>query len=96
MNIRRALSVTKRIFRGLRNDRRTVGLMFIAPIIAMCVFGLAFSGDVKDVHVVVVNHDEGYQIPPAPDPISIADRTLPKIYMLKFRTPLCRSAPRSR
>jgi len=76
MNIRRALSVTKRIFRGLRNDRRTVGLMFIAPIIAMCVFGLAFSGDVKDVHVVVVNHDEGYQIPPAPDPISIADRII--------------------
>jgi len=72
MNIRRALSVTKRIFRGLTNDRRTVGLMFIAPIIAMCVFGLAFSGDVKDVHVVVVNHDEGYQIPPAPVPVSIS------------------------
>lgn len=72
MNIRRALSITKRIFRGLRNDKRTVGLMFIAPIIAMCVFGLAFSGDVKDVHVVVVNHDEGYQIPPAPVPVFIS------------------------
>jgi ABC-2 type transport system permease protein len=59
MNIRRALSVTKRIFRGLRNDKRTLGMMFIAPIIAMFVFGLAFSGDVKDVHVVVVNNDGG-------------------------------------
>jgi ABC-2 type transport system permease protein len=76
MNIRRAFSVTKRIFRGLRNDRRTVALMFIAPIIAMFVFGLAFSGDVKDVHVVVVNQDEGYQIPPSPVPVSISSRII--------------------
>jgi ABC-2 type transport system permease protein len=72
MNIRRAFSVTKRIFRGLRNDRRTVALMFIAPILAMCVFGVAFSGDVKDVHVVVVNQDEGFQPPGIPVPVSIS------------------------
>lgn len=72
MNIRRALSVTKRIFRGLRNDKRTIALMFIAPILAMCVFGVAFSGDVKDVHVVVVNQDEGYQPQGIPVPVSIS------------------------
>jgi ABC-2 type transport system permease protein len=72
MNIRRALSVTKRIFRGLRNDKRTIALMFIAPILAMCVFGVAFSGDVKDVHVAVVNQDEGYQPPGVPVKVSIA------------------------
>jgi ABC-2 type transport system permease protein len=72
MNIRRAFSVTKRIFRGLRNDRRTVALMFIAPILAMCVFGVAFSGDVQDVHVVVVNQDEGFQPPGIPAPVSIS------------------------
>jgi ABC-2 type transport system permease protein len=58
MNIHRAFAITKRIFRGLRHDRRTVALMFLAPIVAMCVFGLAFSGDVKDVNVVVVNLDD--------------------------------------
>jgi ABC-2 type transport system permease protein len=73
MNIRRALSVTKRIFRGLRNDKRTIALMFIAPILAMCVFGVAFSGDVKDVHVAVVNQDEGYQPLGVPVKVSIAD-----------------------
>jgi ABC-2 type transport system permease protein len=73
MNIRRAFSVTKRIFRGLRNDRRTVALMFIAPILAMCVFGVAFSGDVKDVHVVVVNQDEGFQPPGIPTSVSISN-----------------------
>jgi ABC-2 type transport system permease protein len=76
MNIRRAFSVTKRIFRGLRNDKRTLGMMFIAPIIAMFVFGLAFSGDVKNVNVVVVNQDEGYQIPSSPVPVSISDRII--------------------
>ena len=76
MNIGRAFSVTKRIFRGLRNDRRTVGMMFIAPIIAMCVFGLAFSGDVKDVHVVMVNQDEGAQAPGYPVTISIAEKII--------------------
>jgi ABC-2 type transport system permease protein len=57
MNIHRALAITRRIFRGLRHDRRTVALMFLAPVVAMCVFGLAFSGDVEDVKVVVVNLD---------------------------------------
>jgi ABC-2 type transport system permease protein len=57
MNIHRAFAITKRIFRGLRHDRRTVALMFLAPVVAMCVFGLAFSGDVKDVNVEVVNLD---------------------------------------
>ncbi|MDM7998474.1 MAG: ABC transporter permease [Dehalococcoidia bacterium] len=57
MNIHRALAITRRIFSGLRHDRRTVALMFLAPAVAMCVFGLAFSGDVKDVNAVVVNQD---------------------------------------
>ena len=76
MNIRRALSVTKRIFLGLRNEKRTLVLIFIAPVVAMFVFGLAFSGDVKDVHVVVVNHDEGYQIPTPPVPVPISQKII--------------------
>jgi ABC-2 type transport system permease protein len=63
MNIRRAFAITKRIFRGLQHDRRTVALMFLAPVVAMCVFGLAFSGDVKDVKVAVVNQDTEFTIP---------------------------------
>ena len=73
MNIRRAFAITKRIFRGLRHDRRTVALMFLAPIVAMCVFGLAFSGDVKDVHVVVVNQDTGFTIPGSSVTVSFSE-----------------------
>ncbi|MDY6911409.1 MAG: ABC-2 transporter permease, partial [Chloroflexota bacterium] len=47
------------IFRGLRHDRRTLALIIVAPILAMCIFGVAFSGEVQNVGVVVVNLDEG-------------------------------------
>jgi len=72
MSLRRTLSITRRIFRGLRNDWRSVVMMFITPIIGIMVFGVAFSGDVRDVQVVVVNDDQGYQIPPSTVPVSIA------------------------
>lgn len=73
MNIRRTLSITRRIFRGLRHDWRALVMMFLTPIIGVTVFGVAFSGDVSHVQVVVVNQDEGYQIPPATVPVSLAD-----------------------
>jgi ABC-2 type transport system permease protein len=73
MNIRRILTIARRIFRGLRNDWRAVVMMFVTPVLGIAVFGVAFSGDVNSVGVVVVNQDEGYQIPPSSVPVSIAD-----------------------
>jgi len=64
MNPTRILSVSRRIFREMRNDRRTIALITVAPIFAMMVFGLAFSGEVRDVKVIVVNMDAGYTPPP--------------------------------
>ncbi|MBN2028118.1 MAG: ABC transporter permease [Actinobacteria bacterium] len=55
----RFLTVTKRVFRDLKNDKRSLALIVIAPIFVMFVFGLAFSGEVKNVKVVVVNQDQG-------------------------------------
>jgi ABC-2 type transport system permease protein len=52
-------AVTRRIFSDMRNDKRTLALIFIAPVFAMFVFGWAFSGDVKDVSIIVVDHDQG-------------------------------------
>ncbi len=59
MTLPRILSVTKRLFREMRNDKRTVALIFIAPIFAMFVFGTAFSGEVHDIKIIIVNEDEG-------------------------------------
>jgi ABC-2 type transport system permease protein len=63
MNLSRTIAVTKRVFKDIKNDKRTIGLIFFAPILAMFVFGLAFSGNVEDVTTIIVNHDQGFQIP---------------------------------
>ncbi len=59
----KALLVTRRIFWSLRHDPRTIGLMCFAPILAMCIFGIAFSGNIENVKVIIVDHDQGVEIP---------------------------------
>jgi len=63
MNLSRTLTVTKRVFKDVKNDKRTIALILIAPIFAMFVFGLAFSGNVEDVNTIIVNHDSGIILP---------------------------------
>ncbi len=59
----RFLMVTKKIFWNFRHDKRSLALMLLAPILSMMVFGIAFSGDMEDVKVVIVNLDQGYRTP---------------------------------
>ncbi len=60
MKFYRVLAVSRRVFRDVVNDKRSLAMLFLAPIFAMCVFGVAFSGDVEGVNVVIVNQDQGY------------------------------------
>ncbi len=60
MKFYRIMAVSRRVFRDVANDKRTLAMLFIAPIFAMTVFGLAFSGDVEGVDVIVVNQDQGF------------------------------------
>ena len=55
----RFLAVSRRVFRDLRNDKRSLAMILIAPVFAMFIFGLAFSGEVSDVRIIVVNQDQG-------------------------------------
>jgi ABC-2 type transport system permease protein len=64
VNRRRTFAITKRVLRGVRHDRRSMGLMVVAPIMAMFVFGIAFAGDVTDVPVAVAMGDIGYILGP--------------------------------
>jgi len=57
MKFSRVFAVTKRALRDIKNDRRTRVLIFLAPILVMVLFGVAFTGNVKDVRVIVVNND---------------------------------------
>jgi ABC-2 type transport system permease protein len=60
MKLYRVFAVSRRVFSEIRNDKRTLALLFIAPIFVMFLFGLAFSGDVSDIHVIIVNQDKGF------------------------------------
>lgn len=88
MKLYRCLAVTKRVFKDLKNDKRTLILIFLAPLFAMFVFGVAFSEDVKNVAVIVVNHDEGSTVQGAhvslsEEIISQFDRHILEIHVLE-------------
>ncbi|MBU1670780.1 MAG: ABC transporter permease [Actinobacteria bacterium] len=72
----RFLTVTSRVFKELRNDRRTLALIVIAPVFAMFVFGLAFSGEVHDVPLIVVNQDQGAAPVPGAAIVSISGKII--------------------
>ncbi|MDY6795994.1 MAG: ABC transporter permease [Actinomycetota bacterium] len=84
----RFLKVAWRIILGLRNDIRTLALMFLAPIFAMFVFGLAFSGEVEDVKVMVVNQDQGITVPVGGGQVSISQMVIdnldPEVVVVEY------------
>ncbi len=57
MSLKRTFAIAKKIFHDLKNDKHSLVFMFIAPIFAMLVFGLAFSGSVQNAELIVVNND---------------------------------------
>ncbi len=63
MKFYRIMAVSRRVFRDVANDKRSLAMLFLAPIFAMCVFGVAFSGDVEGVNVIIVNQDQGFTLP---------------------------------
>jgi len=72
VNIKRTLAITKKTFRTILSDKLSLFFVIMGPILSIVVFGLAFSGDVSHVRVLVVNQDEGYLIPPSRVRVSIA------------------------
>jgi ABC-2 type transport system permease protein len=58
MSINRILAITGRIISQFRRDHRTLGLIFIAPILVMTIFGYVFRAQEGDtIRVAVVNED---------------------------------------
>jgi len=79
MRARRVLAVTRRVFRGFRHDRRAVGLLLLAPILAMTVFGIAFAGNVTNISVIIVNDDVGVATPPNGTLVRLSDQFIDSI-----------------
>ena len=76
MKIYRLFAVVERIFRNLKNDKRTLAEICVAPVFVMLVFGAAFSSQVHDVSLVIVNNDQGVSVPPGDMPSKLSDKII--------------------
>ncbi|MHA2031558.1 MAG: ABC transporter permease, partial [Candidatus Kariarchaeaceae archaeon] len=59
-SIFRMITMTRRVMRQLIRDRRTIGMITMMPIVIMIIFGIALSGEVKNVPIIVINEDQPF------------------------------------
>lgn len=62
-SMRRSFAIAFKTINQFRRDRRTIALLSVVPIAIMLIFGLAFSGEVKNVPILVDNQDDLYTHP---------------------------------
>jgi ABC-2 type transport system permease protein len=56
-SFRRTMAIAFRTMNQFRRDRRTIVLLSIVPIAVMLIFGLAFSGEIRNVPILIDNSD---------------------------------------
>jgi ABC-2 type transport system permease protein len=59
MSLRRTLAITTRVLAQFRHDRRTLAILFVAPVFILWLFSLLFSGQSDPSRLGVVNLDDG-------------------------------------
>ncbi len=59
-SLQRTLAIAFKTINQFRRDRRTLALLTIVPVITMLVFGLALSGEVNNVPIIIENSDVLY------------------------------------
>ncbi|HLE59686.1 MAG TPA: ABC transporter permease [Candidatus Limnocylindria bacterium] len=59
MSLRRALAITARLLAGFRHDRRTLGILFMVPLVMLGLFALLLRHDPIPVALGVINQDAG-------------------------------------
>ncbi|NPD89496.1 MAG: ABC transporter permease [Asgard group archaeon] len=59
-SMRRTFAIAFKTINQFRRDRRTLALLTIVPIITMLIFGLALSGEVNNVPIIIENNDVSY------------------------------------
>ncbi|HNS52211.1 MAG TPA: ABC transporter permease [Anaerolineae bacterium] len=59
MNVRRVLVLARRVIRQVLRDRRTVGLLFLAPMLVLALGAILFRADPVRFPLGVVNEDLG-------------------------------------
>jgi ABC-2 type transport system permease protein len=72
MDIGRVLILARRVFTQIVHDRRTLALIFLAPIIVLSLFGVLLKSEAEDIALGVVSEDEGVAAPEPLGHVSLA------------------------
>jgi ABC-2 type transport system permease protein len=72
MDLRRILILAQRVFKQITHDRRTLALIFFAPIIILSLAGVLLQSEPEDIALGVVNEDEGVVAPAPLGQLSVA------------------------
>ena len=59
MDMQRVLTLARRVITQIVRDRRTVGLIFVGPILVLALAGALIKSSPQDIPLGVVNEDEG-------------------------------------
>ncbi len=60
VNTGRIWTIVHRIGRQIRRDRRTLGLMLVAPLVVTFIFGIMFTGTVANVPTAICVNDQAW------------------------------------
>lgn len=65
MGSKRIVALARRVIRQIANDRRTMGLVILAPMLMLTLGAILFRAEAAPVPVGIVNEDEGLTLPNA-------------------------------
>lgn len=73
MDLQRIATLAGRVFAQIVHDRRTLALIFLAPIIVLSLAGVLLKSQPEDIALGVVNEDEGVEAPAPIGHVSVAE-----------------------
>jgi ABC-2 type transport system permease protein len=72
VNVQRVFTLARRVFSQIVRDRRTLALVFLAPIFVLSLGGILFKSNPENLALGVVNEDEGVEAPAPIGRVSLA------------------------
>lgn len=73
MDVKRVLTLARRVFSQILRDRRTLGLILFAPILVLSLAGVLLKSDPENIALGVVNEDQGAEGPASLGHVSLAE-----------------------
>jgi ABC-2 type transport system permease protein len=79
MTFHRVFTLARRVITQILHDRRTLGLIFLVPIIVLTLAGVLLKSNPENIALGVVNEDEGVEAPAPLGHVSLAGLILDEV-----------------